>query len=286
MCLLLKVNLNNKYCNIKARPGFMFIASKFKSKVLPASRVCPFENQKMKQLYMNLASFLKNKSQGNAVNLLSIGALTKESKGHELAELFDMKTAGAVAFGDYKKAQTNPNLMKIALQYASNFNGLVCSFPQENAIALNGVMNEHITSTSIGLKGIPALAEELQIVRDLFLLEYTEGKLHIPTISTAKSVELIREAKDERDNILKEARSLKDKMIHEAKDKAQVTADSIVENARERIESEKKAALVEIKNTIASYSIEIAEKILREELKDKKRQTAYVEKLLKETSLN
>ncbi len=98
--------------------------------------------------------------------------------------------------------------------------------------------------------------------------------------------DLIREAKDERDNILKEARSLKDKMIHEAKDKAQVAADSIVENARERIVSEKKAALIEIKNTIASYSIEIAEKILREELKDKKRQTAYVEKLLKETSLN
>ncbi len=98
--------------------------------------------------------------------------------------------------------------------------------------------------------------------------------------------DLIREAKDERDSILKEARSLKDKMIHDAKDKAQVVADSIVENARERIESEKKAALVEIKNTIASFSIEIAEKILREELKDKKRQTAYVEKLLKETSLN
>jgi dihydroorotase len=140
-------------------------------------------------------AFLKNKAKGNAVTLQPIGALTKESKGNELAELFDMKTAGAVAFGDYKKAQSNPNLMKIALQYASTFKGLVCSFPQENAIALNGVMNEHITSTSIGLKGIPALAEELQIVRDLFLLEYTEGKLHIPTISTARSVELIRDAK-------------------------------------------------------------------------------------------
>jgi dihydroorotase len=140
-------------------------------------------------------SFLKNKAKDKAVCLLPIGALTKESKGKELAELYDMKSAGAVAFGDYKKALSNPNLMKIALQYASTFNGLVCSFPQENAIALNGVMNEHITSTSIGLKGIPSLAEELQIVRDLFLLEYTEGKLHIPTISTAKSVELIREAK-------------------------------------------------------------------------------------------
>ncbi|HJN06423.1 MAG TPA: F0F1 ATP synthase subunit B [Bacteroidales bacterium] len=98
--------------------------------------------------------------------------------------------------------------------------------------------------------------------------------------------ELINEAKDERDSILKEARALKEKMIHDAKEKAQTTADSIVENAKDRIESEKEAALVEIKNTIATYSIDIAEKILREELKDKERQTAYAEKLLKETNLN
>lgn len=98
--------------------------------------------------------------------------------------------------------------------------------------------------------------------------------------------ELINEAKDERDNILKEARTLKEKMIQDAKEKAQATADNIVENAKERIESEKKAALVEIKNTIASYSIDIAEKILREELKDKEKQTAYAEKLLKEIILN
>ena len=106
-----------------------------------------------------------------------------------------MSNAGAVAFYDYKKPIANPNLMKIALQYASNFNGLVCSFPQENKISGKGVVNEHITSTKLGLKGNPALAEELQVARDLFLLEYTGGKLHIPTISTAKSVELIREAK-------------------------------------------------------------------------------------------
>lgn len=139
--------------------------------------------------------FLKNKALNKPVDLLPIGALTKKSNGNELAELYDMKNAGAVAFGDYKKAQQNPNLMKIALQYASTFDSLVCSFPQENAIAQNGVMHEYITSTSIGLKGIPALAEELQVARDLFLLEYTNGKLHIPTISTAKSVDLIRAAK-------------------------------------------------------------------------------------------
>lgn len=140
-------------------------------------------------------AFLKSKAANNAVELLPIGALTKNGEGKDLAELYDMKNAGAVAFGDYQQPISNPNLMKIAMQYASNFDGLVCSFPQENKIATNGVMNENVTSTTIGLKGIPALAEELQVSRDLFILEYTEGKLHIPTISTAKSVDLIRAAK-------------------------------------------------------------------------------------------
>jgi dihydroorotase len=140
-------------------------------------------------------TFINSKAANHAVTLLPIGALTHASKGEHLAELFDMNSAGAVAFYDYKKPISNPNLMKIALQYVSSFNGLVCSFPQENNIAGHGVMNENITSTTLGLKGIPALAEELQVARDLFLLEYTGGKLHIPTISSAKSVQLIREAK-------------------------------------------------------------------------------------------
>jgi dihydroorotase len=140
-------------------------------------------------------TFVNSKSNNNAVSLLPIGALTVGSKGEDLAELYDMTSAGAVAFYDYKKPISNPNLMKIALQYASNFDGLVCSFPQENKIAGQGVMNENINSTKLGLKGIPALAEELQVARDLFLLEYTGGKLHIPTISTATSVALIRAAK-------------------------------------------------------------------------------------------
>lgn len=143
-------------------------------------------------------TFVKSKANDNAVSLYPIGALTQLSKGEDLAELFDMTNAGAVAFYDYQKPISNPNLMKIALQYASNFNGLVCSFPQESRISGLGVANEHINSTKLGLKGNPALAEELQVARDLFLLEYTEGKLHIPTISTAKSVELIRTAKSKK----------------------------------------------------------------------------------------
>jgi dihydroorotase len=139
--------------------------------------------------------FLINKSRNSATNLYPIGALTQKSEGKEMAELFDMQKSGAIAFGDYNKPIENDNLMKVALLYAQNFNGLVLSFPKNNAIAGEGIANEGINSTKLGLKGIPALAEHIQISRDLFLLEYTGGKLHIPTISTAKSVELIRKAK-------------------------------------------------------------------------------------------
>ncbi|TPN88688.1 dihydroorotase [Aquimarina algicola] len=139
--------------------------------------------------------FLLAKTAQHPVKAYPIGALTVESKGIDLAELYDMRQAGAIAFGDYKKSIRNPNLLKLALLYAQNFDGLIVSFPQENQIAGKGIVNEGKHSTLLGLKGIPSLAEEMQISRDLFLLEYTGGKLHIPNISTAKSVALIREAK-------------------------------------------------------------------------------------------
>ncbi|MDT0646426.1 dihydroorotase [Zunongwangia sp. F260] len=138
---------------------------------------------------------LISKASNHPVKLVPTGALTVKSEGLDLAELYDMKQAGAASFGDYKSAVRNPNLLKIALQYAQNFDALVQSFPQENKIAGSGQVNEHHHSTSLGLKGIPNLAEELQITRDLYILEYTGGKLHIPTISTEKSVKLIKDAK-------------------------------------------------------------------------------------------
>lgn len=139
--------------------------------------------------------FMKSKAEGNAVNLYPIGALTVGSKGTDLAELYDMQNEGAVSFYDYKNPIANANLLKIALQYTQNFDGLVQSFPFEKSVARNGMANEEVNSTRLGLKGIPALSEELQIIRDLYILEYTGGKLHIPTISTKKSVELIKDAK-------------------------------------------------------------------------------------------
>ena len=138
---------------------------------------------------------IRQKAVGQPTKAYPIGALTLGSEGTALAELYDMKNAGAIAFGDYKKSLNNANLMKIALQYTQDFNGIVIAFCQEDTIKGNGVVNEGITSTRLGLKGIPSLAEELIVARNLFLLEYTNGCMHIPTISSAKSVALIREAK-------------------------------------------------------------------------------------------
>ena len=140
-------------------------------------------------------AFAKAQANRTATALYPVGSLTAKSKGLQLAEIYDMSEAGSVAFGDYKIPIKNPNILKIGLQYASNFGGLLLSFPQEISIAQSGVMNESKSSTQMGLKGNPELAEALQIARDLDILEYTGGKIHIPTISTAKSVELVRAAK-------------------------------------------------------------------------------------------
>jgi len=145
--------------------------------------------------------FVKSKAAGFATDLFPIGALTKSSDGKDLAELFDMKNSGAVAFGDYNKSLENANLLKIALQYTQDFDGLTIAYAQDSNLKGNGVANEGIVATRLGLKGIPALAEELQIARNLFILEYTDGKLHIPTISTATSVQLIKDAKSKGLNV-------------------------------------------------------------------------------------
>jgi dihydroorotase len=145
--------------------------------------------------------FLINKAIPFATKLHPIASLTQKSEGKEMAELYDMQQSGAIAFGDYNKPISNDNIMKVALLYAQNFGGLVLSFPKNLSIAGEGLANEGFNSTKLGLKGIPALAEHLQIARDLFLLEYTGGKLHIPTISTAKSVALIKDAKSNNLNV-------------------------------------------------------------------------------------
>ena len=145
--------------------------------------------------------YLKAVAKNSNVNIYPIGALTKSSDGNELAELFEMKNSGAIGFGDYKKSIENANVLKLALLYSKDYNIPIFSFPLNREISNNGVMNEGITSTSLGLKGIPGMSEEIQIMRDIRILEYTGGNLHIPYISTRKSLELIKKAKNKGLNI-------------------------------------------------------------------------------------
>jgi len=145
--------------------------------------------------------YLKAVAKNSNVNIYPIGALTKNSDGNELAELFEMKNSGAIGFGDYKKSIENANVLKLALLYSKDYNIPIFSFPLNREISNNGVMNEGTTSTSLGLKGIPGMSEEIQIMRDIRILEYTGGNLHIPYISTRKSLELIKKAKNKGLNI-------------------------------------------------------------------------------------
>ncbi|MDC3402628.1 MAG: dihydroorotase [Bacteroidetes bacterium] len=129
------------------------------------------------------------------VSILPFGTLSLDSNGEELAELYDLKQSGAIVYVDYKKGITNTGLMKLALQYTQPFNGIVGVFPCDHYLKGKGVVREGITSTRLGLKGIPSIAESIRIQRDLELLRYTGGKIHFMGVSTSESVELIREAK-------------------------------------------------------------------------------------------
>jgi dihydroorotase len=136
-----------------------------------------------------------SESKKNPTYLHPIANLTVGGNSEQLAELYDLKNAGAVGFGDYKQELSNPNQLKIALQYSQHLNALIMAFPQNKSLTRNGIIHEGKLSTSLGVQGIPSLAEEIQIARDIAILEYTGGKLHIPTVSTKKSVALIENAK-------------------------------------------------------------------------------------------
>ena len=145
--------------------------------------------------------YIKHKCVNSVVEIYPIGALTSSGSNPKLTEMFDMKNGGAICFGNYKKSISNANTLKLALQYTSTFEGIVLSYPEDEVLSNKGMVNENIMSTSLGLKGSPSLSEEVQIMRDLSILKYTGGKLHIPTISTTKSVELIRAAKASKLNV-------------------------------------------------------------------------------------
>lgn len=147
-------------------------------------------------------SYIISQSQKQLVDIFPIAALTVNMKGEELTEMMELHQYGAVAFSDAEHCVHHAGVMVRALQYMKPFNGLVIQHAEEQKLTMHGQMNEGITSTYLGLKGIPALAEELIIKRDIELLEYAgTGRLHFSRITTKNSVEIIRKAKAEGKNI-------------------------------------------------------------------------------------
>jgi dihydroorotase len=139
--------------------------------------------------------YLLNRSKGNLVDVYPLGTISQKREGKDLAEMYDMYQSGARAFTDGSRPVQDAGLMERALLYAQGFDALVFSYPEDTAIAGKAKVNEGEISTLLGMKGIPSLAEELMVARDLYLAEYTVSRIHFTTISTARSVELIREAK-------------------------------------------------------------------------------------------
>lgn len=139
--------------------------------------------------------YLINRAKYNLVDVHPIGAVSRDLEGKELAELYDMQQAGAIAFSDGNKPLADDGFMSRALQYAKGFKGLLMVYPENKSIAGKSQVNESATSVLLGMKGISALAEEMQISRDIFLATYHDSPLHISNISTAGSVALIKKAK-------------------------------------------------------------------------------------------
>ncbi len=139
--------------------------------------------------------YIINKTKGNIVDALPAGSLSHNCEGNEIAEMYDMHSAGAVAFTDNKKSISKSSLLNRALLYSQSFNGLIIDFPNDKELSNHGQINEGVISTELGLKGIPALAEELMVNRDIYLAEYCNASIHLSNISTKKSVKLIKDAK-------------------------------------------------------------------------------------------
>ncbi|QEC66686.1 dihydroorotase [Panacibacter ginsenosidivorans] len=140
--------------------------------------------------------YIVQKSAGTAIHIQPLGAVTKNIEGKDLAEMYDMYSSGAVAFSDGINPVQSAGLMVKALQYVKAFNGVVIQVPVDKSIGQFGLMHEGIISTQLGLPGIPAMAEELMIARDIKLARYADSKLHFTGVTTAKSLEYIKRAKD------------------------------------------------------------------------------------------
>jgi len=146
-------------------------------------------------------NFVYKKFEKNIIDVFPTGCVTKNMKGDEITEMHDMKKAGAIAFTDDLKSIENVMIMNIALEYTKDLSTPIMITAFEERLSKNGLLHEGKTSTLLGLTGMPNIAEEIRINRDIELVNYNNGKLHFSNVSTKKSLELIKKAKEKGLNI-------------------------------------------------------------------------------------
>lgn len=140
-------------------------------------------------------AYIKQLSTKNIVDVVPIGAISKDCEGKDLAEIYDMQSEGIASFSDGHKSIENSGMLERALLYVKKFDGIVMNHPDVQNLSNGGLMNEGILSTKLGLNASPKLAEELMVARDIYLAEHTNSRIHFINISTANSVKQIKEAK-------------------------------------------------------------------------------------------
>jgi dihydroorotase len=143
----------------------------------------------------NEISYLTRNNESRLVQVHSMASVTKNNKGEELTEMIDLHHAGAIAFTDGLKPIWHTDILLKALQYLQRFDGVLIDHPEDNWLNMFGQMHEGVNSTKLGLKGMPRIAEEIVVNKNIDLINYAGGRLHFARISTARSVELLKAAK-------------------------------------------------------------------------------------------
>jgi dihydroorotase len=140
--------------------------------------------------------YIRHKSASLGVNIHPLGAITRQTEGKDLAEMYDMRASGAVAFSDGSHPVQSAGVLVKALQYVKTFDGVIVQIPDDKSVGAHGLMHEGVVSTQLGLSGKPVLAEELLIARDIKLARYAGSRLHFTGVTSPKSLAYIQRAKD------------------------------------------------------------------------------------------
>ncbi len=140
--------------------------------------------------------YIRRMSATLPVNIHPVGAITRGLEGKDLAEMYDMRHSGAVAFSDGTLPVQSAGLLLKGLQYIKAFDGVIIQVPDDKTVGSGGLMNEGIVSTRLGLPGKPMMAEELMVARDIKLVRYTESRIHFTGVTSPRSLDYIRRAKE------------------------------------------------------------------------------------------